>query len=235
MKIIYAITDMHVNLDSIKAGAKYCKKYKVDFTICPGDYTWFGSGAEETLEEMDKYPCKVYLTFGNHEEYNTQKKITKQFKNIVFLHKQSKTIGDVFLIVYGGGGFALNDKKFLEFANSEIKKNKAKFSIMITHGPPHGTLIDIVRNNYVGNKDYTKFIKQHKIDLALSGHIHDTEELHDTINKSVVANPGYRGQIFIINDKKLSKKEFEDKVNKLKQFKNKKKRFVENVCIINPC
>lgn len=234
MRILFAITDMHVDLDAIKNGSKIIKKYKADLCLCPGDYSWFGSGSEDALELLNKYPIPVYLIHGNHEYLEHAKVDVKPHKNIKFIHKKSVVDGKVFILAYGGGGFAQNDSTFMKFAKEEIKKNKNKlFSILMTHGPPYGTLLDIRIVNYVGNKDYTKFIKNSKIDFAVSGHIHEGEGLTDQVGTGIVANPSYRGMIYVLNDEKLPQNEFEKQVNDLKQFKNHQKIFLEHVCVVN--
>ncbi|MBT3408722.1 hypothetical protein HOK68_04010 [Candidatus Woesearchaeota archaeon] len=234
MRIIYAITDMHVEIDAMKTAGKLIKKYGAEVCLCCGDYSWFGQGSKESLKILNDYSVKTYIIHGNHEMLNTAKNDIKDFKNLIFIHKKSVIFKDLFIIGYGGGGFAQKDAEFLKFANLEIKKNKKKlYEVLMIHGPPFGTLLDIKITNYVGNKDFSNFISNNNIEISFSGHIHEGEELHDQLKNSIVTNPGYRGLIYILNSKKLSMFDFEIEVNNLKQFKNSKKIFLnKNVCLI---
>ena len=94
MRIIYAITDMHVEIDAMKTAGKLIKKYGAEVCLCCGDYSWFGQGSKESLKILNDYSVKTYIIHGNHEMLNTAKNDIKDFKNLIFIHKKSVIFKD---------------------------------------------------------------------------------------------------------------------------------------------
>ena len=68
---------------------------------------------------------------------------------------------------------------------------------MVPHVPPNGTKIDMIGNGaHVGSHSVRDFIKKHKPDISISGHIHEargTDKLEGTLifNAGMFREGGY--------------------------------------------
>ena len=102
---------------------------------------------------------------------------------------------------YGGGGFSMVDKEFEKISKKfekEIKKNKDKKVILVTHAPPYKTNIDRIIEDPCGNKSIKNFILKVKPNLVIAGHIHECAGKEDKVGKTEVMNPGPYGKITIL-------------------------------------
>lgn len=195
MKIL-AFTDNHgspLEIAEVKRKSK-----NVDLIICTGDFTIFEGEIEYHLDLINSLPKKVILIHGNHEDEMTVRFLAKRYKNIEFIHEETYETDVHIFIGYGGGGFALIDKRFEKVMKKHKSKMKDKKSVLLLHGPPHGTKLDIIGGGYVGNKSYTKFIKETQPQLVLCGHLHEHFGKRDKIGKTLVINPGPEGEIIDI-------------------------------------
>lgn len=50
-------------------------------------------------------------------------------------------------------------------------------------------------STHVGAENISKFIKKNLIDVAISGHIHETSGKIDKLNKTKLYNPGPKGRL----------------------------------------
>jgi hypothetical protein len=117
-------------------------------------------------------------------------------KNIQFIHKKLVRVGDIHILGYGGGGFSTEDKEFESFIKKHHDTLKNNKSIIVTHAPPYGTIIDQVFNDHCGNKSITSAIKKVEPLLAISGHLHETMGKQQKLGKTTVINPGPQGKVF---------------------------------------
>lgn len=195
MKIV-AFTDIHSSITVLKKLKALMKKEKPDLVICCGDFTVFEQNIEHVIEKIAELHDNILLTHGNHESGNIVKKLCSKYKNITYMHKQSKKIGDATFVVYGGLGFSHEDKPFERFAKG-LKLSKEKKVVLVTHQPPFGTKLDVVwDDHHVGNQSFTKFISDHdNCVLALSGHIHETFKKKQKLNNAKLVNPGPEGMV----------------------------------------
>ncbi|MBC8501341.1 MAG: metallophosphoesterase family protein [DPANN group archaeon] len=192
MKIL-AFADHHGSPEDIKVIAKKAKD--ADIIVCVGDFTIFEHEIEYIMGQMNKLSKKVLLIHGNHEDEETVEFLSQHFKNVEFIHKKTFEIEDYIFVGFGGGGFATRDPEFEVWSN-EIKKTiKDKKVVLLTHGPPYGTKVDLLGMGYVGNKSFTKFIKKERPALVICGHLHETFNKRDKIGKTLVINPGPEGEI----------------------------------------
>lgn len=192
MKIL-AFTDHHGSPEDIVEITKKAKD--ADIIVCTGDFTIFEHEIEYVLEQMNNLPKKVLLIHGNHEDEETVRFLTQHFDNIEFIHKGYFETDEYVFIGYGGGGFAEIDLKFEEMSKQFKQIMEGKKTILLFHGPPHGTKVDHLAMGYAGNKSFTKFIKKEKPDLVLCGHLHETFHTRDKIGKTIIVNPGPDGEI----------------------------------------
>ncbi|MBN2881138.1 metallophosphoesterase family protein [Candidatus Woesearchaeota archaeon] len=199
---ILAVTDSHGSKNHFKEIKQ--KSKEVDVLVHCGDFTIFGANLKKILKEFNSLKIPVILIPGNHEYDVETRELSSKLKNIFYIHKNSMIVKDIEFFGYGGDGFSLHDKNFVQISKgflARIEKNRKNGmkNVMLFHGPPFGTSLDDLGNkSYCGNKDYTKFIKQSHVDLAFSGHIHENFGKVDEIKNTKVINPGPDGMIIEI-------------------------------------
>ncbi len=194
MKIL-AFTDIHEDKDALKKLLVRAKEDDIDYIICAGDFSTFGRGSRFVLKKFSKVGKPFYVIPGNHEEGGNYPEMVKEYPNCFFFHKKKFKLKNYVLLGYGGDGFSLHDPKFRKVAREWYGKYKQDKVILVTHGPPSGTKLDLLEKTHVGNIDYRKFIERIKPKLAISGHLHETVGLVDKIGKTKVVNPGWEGMV----------------------------------------
>ncbi|MBU0628204.1 MAG: metallophosphoesterase family protein [Nanoarchaeota archaeon] len=198
MKLL-AFVDLHGSHKALEEIKK--KSKKADMILCAGDVSIFENDLQSILHQLNKLNKKVLIIPGNHESGIYITMLAKPFKNIVNIHKKLLVHSDIVFLGYGGGGFSMVDKQFEKISKKmerDIKKNKGKKVILITHAPPYKTKIDKIMEEHCGNKSIKRFILKIKPDLVISGHLHENAGKHDKIEKTKVINPGPFGKIISI-------------------------------------
>ena len=170
--------------------------------IHAGDFTSNGN-LEQTKSFLTWYsslnvPYKI-LVAGNHDfkaASITFDEVLAQFPNIIYLYNSDVTIngieiwGSPFSNTFGQWAFMKDDEDL-----SKIWKTiPADTDIVVTHGPAYG-IGDKVQNAYgrdpnVGSVSlYNKLAKLPKLELHVTGHIHESYALYigkwTTINASI--------------------------------------------------
>ncbi|MEM4336558.1 MAG: metallophosphoesterase family protein [Candidatus Woesearchaeota archaeon] len=192
MKIV-AFTDIHASLTSLKEVEKKAK-YS-DLLICAGDVSIFEQYLEIILERLNKIGKPILLVHGNHETKELTETLCQGLKNLVFIHKKEYKVGNYVFIGFGGGGFDRYEKDFEEFVRKIRLKEEEKL-IIVTHGPPYGTKLDIIGKVHYGCISYTNAIKKLKPVLYVCGHFHETFNKKDKIKETIIINPGPKGMVF---------------------------------------
>lgn len=185
--------DLHEDRKQLKELIQRASEPDIDFIICAGDFSTFGRGMRNVFEQFDKLGKKVYFIPGNHEEQQGLMEKAADYENCVNLHQRAVKIGQYVFLGYGGGGFAMEDPGFRKIAREWYGKFKDQKVVLVTHGPPFGTTIDVLGSRHVGNKDYRKFIERIKPRLVVCGHLHETAGQVDKIGKTKLVNPGWNG------------------------------------------
>ncbi len=196
MKIV-AFADPHESLTSIKEVEKKAKN--ADLIVCAGDISIFEQELETFLERINKIGKNVLLIHGNHEGEEITETLCQGLKNLFFIHKKVHKIGKYVFIGYGGTGFESKEPDFEKF----IEKNKAKINpdeklILVTHGPAHGTKLDLLWDEHRGCRSFTKYIKKLRPVLHICGHFHETFGAKDRMGKTRLVNPGPKGMLVVI-------------------------------------
>ncbi len=196
--MILAFVDMHGN---IKAFEEIKKKSKdADIIVCAGDVSMFESNIRSIFQKFSQLKKPMLMIHGNHESPGTMKQLCSNFDNILFIHRALYTLHNVQFIGYGGGGFSVTDDDFENFMKKVMKNiDKKKKVVLVTHAPPHGTNLDIINGSYHGNKSVRNFIKTNKVDIAVSGHLHECAYRTDTLNKAMLINPGPKGRFIEVD------------------------------------
>jgi Icc-related predicted phosphoesterase len=152
------------------------------------------------MEELDKIGQEVLIIDGNHETVVELRKAASATKNVTFFNAKTRRIGNFLVIGYGVNGFSLRDQHFEDF----ISRIKHEFQpgdkiIMLSHGPPYGTKVDLIIDQHCGSKSLMDFIEKHHPVLVISGHLHETFNVQQNLGKTFVINPGPFGKIITIN------------------------------------
>lgn len=198
MKLL-VFTDIHGSSAALKRIEQKAKSQKPDLLVCAGDISIFEHGIVGILRRLNKLNKKIVIVHGNHEDDATYIRYSKIFKNIIFIHKKHFIENNILFLGYGGGGFSQTDREFEHLAKAKFKDiishNKGKKIILVTHAPPYKTKVDKLGRNYAGNKSFRNFIEKYKIDLHISGHLHENFGKEDKIKKTKIINPGPFGKI----------------------------------------
>ena len=200
MKIL-AFTDTHGSLLALRRIEQKVRTQKPDLLVCSGDISIFEHGIMRILRRLNKLNKKIVIVHGNHEDESTFIKMSKLFKNIIFVHKKYFIEDNLLFLGYGGGGFSVVDKEFEKIAikfKKIIKQNKGSKIIIVTHAPPYKTKLDKLVQGHCGNKSIRNFVEKNKIDLLICGHLHENFGKEDKIKRTKVINPGPFGKIVVV-------------------------------------
>ena len=208
MKIL-VFGDNHGDLLSLSVAKEKAKD--ADYIVCLGDITWFGDDLEPLMAFINTFPKKVLMIHGNHEFEELVRAVSNQHNNIQFAHGEVVKVGDWNFITYGGDGFSREDHQFEKFFKKIAKTIDFDKTILVLHGPPIDTELDIPFPEYhSGSMSYRKAIEEHQPLLVVAGHIHECEKKSDYIKDTLVNNPGPDGELF---DLEILHKKRKEKLN----------------------
>ncbi|MBI2581193.1 metallophosphoesterase family protein [Candidatus Woesearchaeota archaeon] len=197
---LLAFSDLHGNEKALGIVAKRAKK--ADVVVCAGDFTVFEHNILRIMRKLDTIGKPVMLVNGNHEDEGLVYEICRTLKNVKQIHRKvygSNEFPDYVFVGHGGEGFDSVSEDFERFARGisfrlQQLRKKGKKIIFITHQPPHGTKLDYIWAHH-GNKSYTRFVKKFQPLLHVCGHLHETQGKKDRIGKTLVINPGPKGEV----------------------------------------
>jgi uncharacterized protein len=187
--------DLHEDRKQLKELLARAKKADVEFVVCAGDFSTFGGGMRIVLKQFSALGKKFYVIPGNHEESGAIMNLVEEYEDCINFDRQAVKIGEYVFLGYGGGGFSMEDSEFRKIARDWYGKYNGKKVVLVTHGPPFATKLDRLDKRHVGNKDYRKFIERIKPDLVVCGHLHETAGVTDSIGKTKMVNPGWKGKV----------------------------------------
>jgi len=188
--------DLHEDKKGLQELVKRASKPDIDFVICAGDISTFGRGIRIVFRQFNDLGKKMYVIPGNHEEREGLLDAAVQgFPNVVNFHQGMFTIDGYIFLGYGGGGFTMEDSSFRKIARQWYGEYNGEKIILVTHGPPFQTKLDLLHNQHVGNKDYRAFIERISPRVAISGHLHETAGAMDKIGATKLVNPGWEGMV----------------------------------------
>jgi len=196
MKLL-VFSDVHSQRKYIDILIEKAKKENPDFLVCAGDLADWGKNFIEIVKEFDSLKIPMILIPGNHDEDEEDvKKISKETKNIIYLHSSSYELNDLIFFGYGGGGFSKVDEKFERIVEKFKKTINDRKVVLVTHAPVYGTKTDYIPGNaHVGNKSILKVVKDINPLLVVCGHIHESAGNIDQIGNTILINPGPIGKI----------------------------------------
>jgi len=195
---LVAFTDFHADIGMMKRITAFVKKTKPDVVVCCGDMTVFEQHIVPVINWLGRLHKNVILVHGNHETPERVRALCAKQKTITFIHKSITKVKEITFIGWGGGGFAIIEPDFEQFAKKIGAHIQNKKVVLVTHAPPHGTKLDHLGPNwgYVGNKSITNFIRKNQnVALALFGHLHEHFGKKDRLGKTIIVNPGPMGML----------------------------------------
>lgn len=193
-----ALSDIHGDINLVRAKAEEAKKANVDFVLLCGDLTLNDSRTEGIIGPFKEKGLKVGIIPGNHEPTSTINFLTERYK-LVNLHGYSYYLDRVGMFGCGSaniGLFQLSEEEifnFLEKGHKSIEDKRKK--IMVTHVHPSGSLIEKFTHFFPGSDAVRYAIEKFQPDLALCGHVHEAEGIEELIGKTRVINVGRKGKI----------------------------------------
>ncbi len=194
---IMAFVDTHGNIELTKKLVERGKKEDVDVIVCAGDFTVFDKNMDEVLELLDSIGKTVLVIPGNHEVPDVLEKHLRKRKKLVNIHEQIYRRDGITFLGWGTDGFTRRSQAFRKVARAWRRKlnSEDKMIVLVTHAPPYNTALDALDKEHVGNADIRKEIELIKPELAISGHIHETEGKSDKVGETLVVNPGKNGMV----------------------------------------
>ena len=180
-----------------------------DLIILNGDLTNYGTrhDAKRILNEILSVNLSVLALIGNLDNYEINGYLDELDLN---LHGQARLFQEKVCLVGIGGSNITPFRTPTEFSEEELATigeqaysqglefkmlseslhNSRIPVILVSHAPPHGTLLDRLRNGrHVGSRAIRAIIEKHQPDLCIAGHIHEGKGV-DTIGRTTVINPG---------------------------------------------
>jgi len=173
-------------------------------------YTIYGN-LDYTNYEVNKHKIKT----------NSLNRLVKKSKNLKLVREKYLDFGDLQILLFSG-----YRKNYLKYATKKTKKvdrlNKGwknrlskifsqiksdKPILFLFHDPPKNTKLDFINNpsspmngKHVGDEIIREFIEKYQPQVAICGHIHETQGT-DQIGKSLIINAGYGriGQFLILD------------------------------------
>ena len=196
MKIL-AFVDLHADAGTLKKLVKRGQEKDIDLVVCAGDFTVFERHMDYVLKKLHDIGKTVLLVPGNHETPERIEKEIASYTHFVQIHEKLWRIGDWVFLGWGTDGFSLRSDTFRQVAREwrrQLTPNDKKI-VLVTHAPPHKTVVDELYGDHVGNADIRKEIERIKPRFAICGHVHENEGKEDKIGETRVVNPGWKGMV----------------------------------------
>lgn len=190
-----AFVDLHENMKYLDQLVLRASRPDVDFVVCAGDLTLFGKSLRYILKKFNDLGKWFYLIPGNHENDEMLAEVLKDYPNCINFNRGTIKKQNYVFLGYGAGGFAFDDAEFRKVSRDWYSSHQDHKTILVIHGPPFGTKLDLLDKKQVGNMDFRRFIERIKPKLVLCGHIHENAGVMDKIGEAKVVNPGWEGMV----------------------------------------
>lgn len=198
MKIL-AASDFHQDIEAVKKLAKQADKAKVDVVVIAGDLTYFDDDVSGMVGPFRQRQREVLFVPGNHDSPATADFVVEKYK-ARNLQYYAVVISDVGFFGCGGanvGPHFITEKEIADTLKRGFTYVKdAPKKVMVTHMHPASTLVE--KFSFRGSKAVRKAIEEFKPDVHISGHIHETEGLVETIGKTKTYSIGKSGRFISV-------------------------------------
>jgi hypothetical protein len=191
---IFAISDIHGSLAALNEASEEITNS--DLVIISGDITEYGSKKEaaDILDKIEQYNKNILAVHGNIDKYEVFELLEERGYS---LHGTCRVVGDVAFFGVGGSSptpmktpTEYSEEKIMELLHSGYSSvNGETRKVLVSHTPPKGTRDRTYFGIKGGSKSIKNFLKKYKIDLCLTGHIHEARGV-SRFGGSIVANSG---------------------------------------------
>jgi Icc-related predicted phosphoesterase len=194
MKIV-SFGDVHMAIKQMEKIA--VELSTADLIILSGDLTNFGGcvEAKQVLDAARSYGPTVLALPGNLDRPEVIEFLQNEQ---AALHGQYRRLDN--LGVFGCGGSNItpfhtpleyqDEELGVILAQAYIEADDAPLQLMVSHTPPHATLLDRLTNGTsVGSLSVRQFIVQHQPRICITGHIHEAPGV-DFIGRTKILNAG---------------------------------------------
>jgi Icc-related predicted phosphoesterase len=194
---LLCVSDIHGKSSSVSEVLRIEKSTGIDIIIVCGDITQLGgyNEAEPIIGLLLETGKPVIAVHGNMD---TETVLQYLIDKGLSLHGNTFSFKNVIFEGLGGG----NPSPFytpIEYDEDEITRilsrsfphrEKKSPIVFVSHTPPLGTLLDKIKSGaHVGSVSVRDFILDHKPDLFLCGHIHESMGI-DTLGTCTCVNTG---------------------------------------------
>ena len=189
---LFALSDVHGDLRHFDAAAPIMES--ADAVVICGDLMRACSprSAERALARIEAHAKAVIAVPGNWDRDAVRVMLDERGYGV---HGRGRIIGGVGFFGVGGSGRgevmtasgSRDIRAVLEEGYSQVAG--AMRAVMVTHAPPLGFVDRSFIGLRGGSRDVRDFLEGHRVDLCLSGHIHEAFGV-DRLNGCMVANSG---------------------------------------------
>lgn len=190
---LFAFVDLHGNMRLLKEIVERVNRNRYDAVVMAGDISVFEQNMARLMAELAKIKVPILALHGNHEAAATMRNYCSRYEHLHFLHKKVLNVRGIRFAGYGGGGFAIMDSEFEDFA-----QKLENVDVLITHAPPYNTALDALADAHVGSKSIRDFITTKKPRLCIAGHLHENAGKTDERYGCKIINPGPTGRVIIL-------------------------------------
>ncbi len=219
MKILI-FADIHGEYEKAAEVLGHVKTEGIDLILCPGDFTdmfaipeGFSQMdiADMVLQKIMALKVPILCVPGNHDPYEVLELFNEYNVNI---HDKIKKIKGISFVGWGGAPTPFNsiiepsEDETTESLEKLYKKIKGEPFVLVLHGPPKDTKLDMVfSKKHVGSLAAREFIEKRQPMLAISAHIHESRGI-DKLGNSTLFYPGalFEGYYGIVEIDEKTKK-----------------------------
>lgn len=181
-------TDLHQKEEVIDKINRVAERYKVEFVVCLGDVTDFGT-TDDVKRIISSIRSKVFAIPGNCDPLDFPQAVSSV---AVDMHGRAEDVGGYRLVGLGGSNITIFKTPF-ELEEEDIidglEGNCEEGMILMTHAPSYGILDQIPSGLSVGSPAVKDIVDRWHPILALSGHIHEAVGVVEQ-NGTTFVNPG---------------------------------------------
>ncbi len=173
------ISDIHSNLQALRAVFVELREQKVEYILCLGDIVGYGASPNKVVERLKKVKDRSVFIKGDHDEAVVKRKTSRLNKNA------SKAVDwTVRNIKDENRGFLAEQEKYEALEIDDYR-------FFMVHGSPEDYLYDYISKNTDSSK-LDRFFEKTEANVLLLGHTH--MPFTQATDNGLIVNPGSVGQ-----------------------------------------
>ena len=188
MALIYAVADVHGDLERIARIRSVVSENRPDVLVIAGDIISYIRPAR-VLEKFDRMGVPVLVVRGNSDPGYVDR-CFDQFQYIRSLHLRKETVASVDFTGLSGT-IPLPFRNKVGFFEKRLGERVRPFinarTVFVVHCPPWGCLDQVGGRFHSGSKMVRALIKERQPRLLICGHIHEATGI-DQIGETTVVN-----------------------------------------------